>query len=61
MSAQLKHRLLTVEEYLAFEECCEVKHEYIDGEIYALAGASSRHNRITLNLASRLIFAPVPV
>jgi Uma2 family endonuclease len=44
-----------VEDYLAFEERSEIKHEYINGEIYAMAGASTRHNRITLNLASRLI------
>ncbi|MFZ1640794.1 MAG: Uma2 family endonuclease [Candidatus Contendobacter sp.] len=55
MSAQLKPRRLSVEEYLAFEESSEIKHEYINGEIYAMAGASTRHNRITLNLASRLI------
>lgn len=55
MSAQLQPRSLSVEDYLAFEECSEVKHEYINGEIYAMAGASARHNRITLNLASRLI------
>lgn len=55
MSAQLKSRWLSVEGYLAFEERSEVKHEYINGEIYAMSGASIRHNQITLNLASRLI------
>ena len=55
MSAQLQPHWLSVADYLAFEECSEVKHEYINGEIYAMAGASARHNRITLNLASRLI------
>ncbi len=55
MSAQLKPRWLSVEEYLAFEEASEIKHEYVNGEIYAMTGVSVRHNRITLNLASRLI------
>jgi len=55
MSAQIEPRSMTVEEYLAFEERSEIKREYIAGEIYAMAGASARHNRITLNLASRLI------
>ncbi|MDG4559170.1 MAG: Uma2 family endonuclease [Candidatus Contendobacter sp.] len=55
MSAQLQPRWLSVEDYLAFEERSEIKHEYINGEIYAMAGASTRHNRITLNLASRLM------
>ncbi|MBZ4193355.1 MAG: Uma2 family endonuclease [Candidatus Contendobacter sp.] len=55
MAAQLKSHWLSVTDYLAFEESSEVKHEYINGEIYAMAGASVRHNRITLNLAERLI------
>ena len=44
-------RLITPEEYLAFERAAETKHEYIDGRIYAMTGASLRHNR----LVSRLI------
>lgn len=55
MSAQLKPRWFSVEEYLAFEQASEIKHEYVNGEIYAMTGVSVRHNRITLNLASRLI------
>jgi len=55
MSAQLKPGLLTVEDYLAFEESSEIKHEYINGEIYAMAGASTRHNRIAGNLFARLL------
>ncbi len=55
MSAQRKIDWISVEEYLAFEEHSEIKHEYINGEIYAMSGASIRHNQITLNLASRLI------
>lgn len=55
MSAQLKSRWFSVEEYLAFEEASEIKHEYVNGEIYAMTGASVWHNQITLNLASRLI------
>ena len=55
MSAQLQPHWLSMEDYLAFEERSEIKHEYINGEIYAMAGTSARHNRITLNLASRII------
>ncbi len=39
----------TPEEYLAFERAAEVKHEYIDGFIYAMAGGSPPHNRICFN------------
>ncbi|MFO1422116.1 MAG: Uma2 family endonuclease [Candidatus Competibacteraceae bacterium] len=55
MSAQFQPRWLSVEDYLAFEERSEIKHEYINGEIYAMAGASIRHNRIAGNLFARLL------
>ena len=45
---------LTVAEYLEFEKDSPVKHEYIDGQIYAMAGASEAHNRIAGNLFNRL-------
>ncbi|MEA5420711.1 Uma2 family endonuclease [Spirulina sp. CCNP1310] len=43
---------LTPEEYLAAEEQSPVKHEYIDGEVYAMAGTTDNHNTIALNLAT---------
>ncbi|MBU0499443.1 MAG: Uma2 family endonuclease [Gammaproteobacteria bacterium] len=54
----MKTRLLphpTVEEYLAGEQDGEVRHDYIDGCIYAMTGASAKHNRISLNTASLLL------
>ena len=39
----------TVEEYLALEETSEIRHEYYQGEIYAMSGASLAHNRIIGN------------
>jgi Uma2 family endonuclease len=42
---------LTLEEYLAREAHSEVKHEYIDGQAYAMAGGSKAHNLISLNIA----------
>ena len=50
MGALQKKPYLTEQEYLAFEEASDVKHEYVDGEIYAMAGASLKHNLITGNL-----------
>lgn len=44
----------TAEEYLAFERSAEMKHEYRDGEIVAMAGASRSHNRITGNVFREL-------
>ncbi|MFN7948013.1 MAG: Uma2 family endonuclease [Blastocatellia bacterium] len=40
----------TPEEYLAFERASETKHEYLDGQIYAMAGASPLHNQICFNV-----------
>lgn len=44
------------EEYLAFEREVEEKHELIDGEIVAMAGASREHNLIGVNVSSELHF-----
>jgi Uma2 family endonuclease len=41
---------ISVEEYLAGELKSEVRHEYIGGLVYAMAGASSEHNIICQNL-----------
>jgi Uma2 family endonuclease len=48
-------RSLTEAEYLAFEKIAPVRHEYLAGEAYAMAGGSLRHNRIALNTASLLL------
>ena len=41
---------LTIEEYLDFEESSEEKHEYFQGEVFAMAGAGDPHNEIFSNL-----------
>lgn len=45
---------LTAEEYLRIERAAEWKSEYIDGEMFAMAGASPRHVLITGNLVAEL-------
>ena len=40
-------------EYLAGERISEIKHEYIDGEVYAMAGASRSHNIIASTIARK--------
>ncbi|MDD2759556.1 MAG: Uma2 family endonuclease [Methylomonas sp.] len=52
---QLDH--LSIQDYLKGELHSTVKHEYIDGQVYAMAGASSSHNRIVANTLGELRFA----
>ena len=50
----LPEQYISVDEYLRLETESPVKHEYIDGQVYAMAGASDSHVTIALNLASLL-------
>ncbi|MCT7992742.1 Uma2 family endonuclease [Laspinema olomoucense] len=54
MIANVKSSGMTVAEYLAWEAEQPIKHEYIDGKVYAMAGATLPHNDIALNLYSLL-------
>lgn len=45
---------MTVAEYLEMERASDLRHEYLDGEIYAMSGASKRHNLIGNNLNDNL-------
>jgi Uma2 family endonuclease len=44
------HNYFSVDDYLQWEEQQEEKHEYVDGKVYAMAGASEDHIDITTNL-----------
>lgn len=44
----------SAEDYLAWEESSQEKHEYLAGEIFAMGGATDAHVTITLNLAALL-------
>jgi Uma2 family endonuclease len=52
-----EQRHYTPEEYLELETTADYKSEYIDGQIIPMAGASTNHNQISLNLSSELNFA----
>lgn len=45
---------LSEQEYLAGEQQSTIKHEFVAGEVFAMVGASSAHNWISLNIASAL-------
>ena len=48
-------RKWTVDEYLAFERESEIRHEFLDGEIFAMAGAEPAHNDIFSNTHNSLM------
>lgn len=49
--AELQKQHYTPEEYFALEAASEVRHEYFEGEVFAMAGASKAHNVLAQNLA----------
>ena len=48
------HQHYTYEEYLAYERDSGLKHEFEDGQIYAMAGGSRRHNAIASRISAAL-------
>jgi Uma2 family endonuclease len=53
MSSQPKS-LLTPEQYLEIERKAPYKSEYLNGEVFAMSGASEEHNLLTVNLTLAL-------
>lgn len=50
----LKTEKLSVEEYIEGERFTPIKHEFVNGDVYAMGGASDTHGLISVNLASAL-------
>jgi Uma2 family endonuclease len=45
---------MSPEAYLGYEQDQPIRHELVDGYLYAMTGATDRHEEIALNLASAL-------
>jgi Uma2 family endonuclease len=45
---------LSIPEYLALERDCEVRHEYLDGEMFAMSHPTRRHSLIAGNLFGQI-------
>ena len=54
MASTAAQTYLTPKEYLAFERKATTKHEYLNGQIVAMSGASFAHNFLTVNIATHL-------
>ncbi len=50
MSLQRALAVFTPEEYLDLERLSEIRHEFLDGTVYAMAGESLAHSKICFNL-----------
>ena len=46
---------LSEDDYLAGEMLADVRHEFVNGDVYAMAGGSANHNRVAGNLYARLL------
>ena len=57
---KIQKKYISVEEYFEMEKHSEIRHEYYDGEVFAMAGISLNHNEIIQNIAGilRPIFRP---
>jgi len=58
MSLKYKNDFILTEVYLENELTNELKHELINGDVYAMAGASTNHNRIVSELRNYLKGSP---
>ena len=54
MSAIRQLKRQTVDDYLAIDDGSPLRHEFRDGVIYAMGGASDDHGRIAMNLAAAI-------
>ncbi len=54
MSDLAANKFLSEEEYLLNEKNSEIRHEYMDGELFAMAGATRKHNLLTTNISRAL-------
>lgn len=47
--------MISVEDYLASEKTSDIRHEYLGGMVYAMAGERTAHNRVSGNLYSEIL------
>jgi Uma2 family endonuclease len=57
MRVLARHHRYSFADYLAVEKMSTVKHEFLDGEIYAMAGGSPLHAALSIAVAGRLLEA----
>ena len=54
MNLKYQTHYISEQQYLEDEKTREIKHEYVDGEVYAMSGASRSHNILSLSIGRLL-------
>ncbi len=54
MSLNPTPNAISEEEYLAGELMSDVRHEFVNGEVFAMSGAKATHNRISANISREI-------
>jgi Uma2 family endonuclease len=54
MKKLIETATMTVEEYIAFEEKSETRHEFINGQLYEMPGTTDQHNDLCFNITALL-------
>ncbi len=55
MALTVEQTLISEKEYLAGELVSDIKHELINDEVFAMAGASKNHERIVRNINRKTV------
>ncbi len=54
MNQATAEKLMSEQEYLAFEEKSKIRHEFMDGEIFSMAGGTRKHSLAGTNISTEL-------
>ncbi len=54
MNQATAEKIMSEQEYLAFEEKSKIRHEYMDGEIFSMAGGTRKHSLAGTNISTEL-------
>jgi Uma2 family endonuclease len=50
----LSEKTISIEQYLEFEKTAELRHEFVEGQLFAMAGSNLKHNEIIFRIRSAL-------
>lgn len=57
MAYAAKKLPMTEDEYLAFERASDERHEFVNGEVFAIAGGTGAHSAVMMSIGAELRFA----